>query len=127
VAARAVGVALGSAATAVAAAELAQVSPVIALCVVGGVLGGVFGLVLLPMLSDRVMARVQGFLTTLRADPANLHPDTAIASLPAAEGDTEPPGVVMADGRDPLAESDAQDPSAPPRPATSPDGAAGQP
>jgi hypothetical protein len=94
-------------AVATATAELARVSPVVAVCVVGGVFGGAFGLVLLPMLSDRVMARVQGFLTTLRADPANLHPDTSIAPV-AAQDDTEPPGVV-ADGRDSLTESGARD------------------
>jgi len=80
-------------AVATATAELARVSPVVALCVIGGVFGGAFFLVLLPMLSDRVMVRVQGFLTTLRADPANLHPDTATAPV-AAEGDAEPPEVV---------------------------------
>jgi hypothetical protein len=96
---------------ATATAELARVSPVVALCVISGVLGGAFGLVLLPMLSDRVMARVRGFLTTLRADPANLHPDTAAAPN-AAEDDTEPSGVggppgVVADGRDSLTEPGA--------------------
>jgi hypothetical protein len=90
---------------ATATAELAPVSLVVALCVVGGVFCGAFGLVLLAMLSDRVMARVRGFLTTLRADPANLHPATAVAPI-AAEDDTEPPGVV-ADGSDSLTEPGA--------------------
>jgi hypothetical protein len=75
--------------------------------VVGGVFGGAFALVLLPMLSDRVMARVKGFLTTLRADPANLHPGTATTPV-AAEDDTEPPKAV-ADGRDSLTEPGARD------------------